>query len=137
MTGPRFKHLSALRLKIIFSLLSLSIIFLLIPAGCRQDMLRLQRHHHSRGPVHRVRGRSSGHEHYRLATRSSQWTSQATYCLLTIWLTDLLKSHIKGIVQRDLTGVETRLKKSVLLSYTVVTAGLFFHKILQTTASVQ
>jgi hypothetical protein len=29
----------------------------------------------------------------------------------------------KGIVQRDLTGVETRLKKSVLLSYSV---GKFF-----------
>ncbi len=26
---------------------------------------------------------------------------------------------IKGIVQRDLTGIETRLKKSVLLSYSV------------------
>ncbi len=33
------------------------------------------------------------------------------------------KSYIKGIVQRDLTGVETRLKKSVLLSYSV---GKFF-----------
>jgi hypothetical protein len=31
----------------------------------------------------------------------------------------------KGIVQRDLTGVETRLKQSVLLSYSV---GKFFFK---------
>jgi hypothetical protein len=35
------------------------------------------------------------------------------------------KSYIKGIVQRDLTGVETRLKKSVLLSYSV--SNFFFN----------
>jgi hypothetical protein len=35
---------------------------------------------------------------------------------------------LKGIVQRDLTGVETRLKKSVLLSYTV---GKFLFYILK------
>jgi hypothetical protein len=29
------------------------------------------------------------------------------------------RALLKGIVQRDLTGVETRLKKSVLLSYSV------------------
>jgi hypothetical protein len=29
------------------------------------------------------------------------------------------KPPLKGIVQRDLTGVETRLKQSVLLSYSV------------------
>ncbi len=34
----------------------------------------------------------------------------------------------KGIVQRDLTGVETRLKKSVLLSLRV---GMFFFGILK------
>jgi hypothetical protein len=28
-------------------------------------------------------------------------------------------SSVKGIVQRDLTGVETRLKQSILLSYSV------------------
>jgi hypothetical protein len=31
----------------------------------------------------------------------------------------LLDTTFKGIVQRDLTGVETRLKQSVLLSYSV------------------
>jgi hypothetical protein len=38
-----------------------------------------------------------------------------------IYLKALVLSEIKlkGIVQRDLTGVETRLKKSVLLSYGV------------------
>jgi hypothetical protein len=34
-----------------------------------------------------------------------------------------LDNAFKGIVQRDLTGVETRLKQSVLLSYSV---GKFF-----------
>jgi hypothetical protein len=29
------------------------------------------------------------------------------------------RDQLKGIVQRDLTGVETRLEKSVLLSYSV------------------
>jgi hypothetical protein len=33
------------------------------------------------------------------------------------------KSILKNIVQRDLTGVETKLKKSVLVSYS---AGKFF-----------
>jgi hypothetical protein len=39
-----------------------------------------------------------------------------------------LKVSLKGIVQQDLTGVETRLKKSVLLSYSV---GKFFFLILK------
>jgi hypothetical protein len=47
---------------------------------------------------------------------------------LTIW-TDIyntvqilkikIRESIKGIVQRDLTGVETRLKKSLLMNYIV------------------
>jgi hypothetical protein len=40
----------------------------------------------------------------------------------------LLISPLKGIVQRDLTGVETRLKQSVLLSYSV---GMFLFYILK------
>jgi hypothetical protein len=39
-----------------------------------------------------------------------------------------VKASFKGIVQRDLTGVETKLKKSVLLSYSV---GKFFFLILK------
>jgi hypothetical protein len=47
------------------------------------------------------------------------WNSQPFFLILH----DTVYSLLKGIVQRDLTGVETRLKKSVLLSYSV---GKFF-----------
>ncbi len=47
--------------------------------------------------------------------------------LLHLGHTFIVNQAIKGIVQRDLTLVETRLKKSVLLSYSV---GKFFFGIL-------
>jgi hypothetical protein len=34
-----------------------------------------------------------------------------------------LKKPVKGIVQRDLTGVETRLKRSALMNYSVAKAA--------------